>query len=60
MTSTETADDATMSAIAARYLGEEKGNAITKSFARDHPDAESLLFRIRPEHWLSVDYSKES
>ena len=58
--STEIADDATMSAIAVRYLGEERGNAFTESFARDHPDAESILFRMRPEHWLSTDYSKES
>ncbi|ALI27003.1 hypothetical protein XA26_31730 [Mycolicibacterium fortuitum] len=60
LTSIETADDATMSAIAIRYLGEEGGRAFVESFARDHPDAESLLFRMRPEHWLSVDYSKES
>src|SRR5690242_11998016 len=60
VTSIETADDATMTAIAARYLGEEGGRAFTESFARDHPDAESLLFRMRPQHWLSVDYSKAS
>lgn len=60
LTSIETADDATMRVIAVRYLGEEGGNAFTESFARDHPEAESLLFRMRPEHWLSVDYSKES
>jgi PPOX class probable F420-dependent enzyme len=60
LTSTEPADEATMRAIAVRYLGEEGGKAFTESFAKDHPDAESLLFRMRPEHWLSVDYSKES
>ena len=60
VTSIETADDATMMAIAARYLGEEGGRAFMESFAKDHPDAESLLFRMRPEHWLSIDYSKES
>ncbi|BBZ16616.1 hypothetical protein MGAD_09510 [Mycolicibacterium gadium] len=60
VTSIETADDATMRAIAVRYLGEEGGNAFTESFARENPDAESLLFRMRPERWLSVDYSKES
>jgi PPOX class probable F420-dependent enzyme len=60
VTSIETADDASMRAIAIRYLGEEGGNAFSESFARDHPDAESLLFRMRPERWLSVDYSKES
>lgn len=60
LTSIDTADDATMHAIAVRYLGEEGGKAFTESFARDHPDTESLLFRMRPERWLSVDYSKES
>lgn len=60
MTSIETADVATMRAIAIRHLGEEEGNAFTESFASEHPDAESLLFRMRPERWLSVDYSKES
>jgi len=58
--SIETADDASAKAIAVRYLGEEGGNAFAESFAKDHPDAKSLLFRMRPEHWLSVDYSKES
>jgi hypothetical protein len=58
VTSIETADDATMRAIAVRYLGAEGGNAFTESFARENPDAESLLFRMRPERWLSVDYSK--
>lgn len=60
VTSIETADEAIMRTIAIRYLGEEGGKSFTESFARDHPDAESLLFRMRPEHWLSVDYSKES
>jgi nitroimidazol reductase NimA-like FMN-containing flavoprotein (pyridoxamine 5'-phosphate oxidase superfamily) len=60
VTAIETADHATMSAIAVRYLGEEGGQAFTESFAAEHPDAESLLFQMRPEHWLSVDYSKES
>ncbi|WP_173008566.1 pyridoxamine 5'-phosphate oxidase family protein [Mycolicibacterium sp. P1-18] len=60
VTSIGTADDATTRAIAVRYLGEEGGNAFAESFARDHPGEESLLFRMRPEHWLSVDYSKES
>lgn len=59
LTSVATVDEDIMRAIAARYLGEEGGNAFMESFASDHPDAESLLFRMRPEHWLSVDYSKE-
>lgn len=60
LTSIETADTATMRAIAVRYLGERGGQAFVESFAKDHPEAESLLFRMRPERWLSVDYSKDS
>ena len=58
VTSIEQADDATMRAIAVRYLGEDGGNEFTDSFARDNPDAVSILFRMRPEKWLSADYSK--
>lgn len=58
VTSIEQADDATMRAIAVRYLGEDGGNEFTDSFARDNPDAVSILFRMRPEKWLSTDYSK--
>jgi PPOX class probable F420-dependent enzyme len=58
VTSIEKADDATMRAIAIRYLGEAGGNEFTDTFVEDHPDAESILFRMRPERWLSTDYSK--
>lgn len=59
VTAIEPADDATMRAIAIRYLGEEGGIAFGEEFAAANPDAESLLFRMRPERWLSTDYSKE-
>ena len=39
--------------IAIRYLGEEAGRA----FARSLEDHASVLFTIRPERWLTADYS---
>ena len=42
--------------LAVRYLGPEMGDqyvATAKSETRD-----SVLLRIRPEHWLTVDYGK--
>ena len=39
--------------IAIRYLGEEAGRA----FARSLEGHNSVLFTIRPERWLSADYS---
>lgn len=41
--------------IAVRYLGEEEGSA----FAEQHLTSNSILIRMRPERWLSTDYSKE-
>jgi hypothetical protein len=40
--------------VAIRYLGEEGGRAFVASFDEDH---ESVLFVIRPDRWLSADYS---
>ena len=41
-------------AIAVRYLGEGEGAGfVDAEYAPDQP-----LFRMRPEHWLSADYSK--
>jgi len=39
--------------IAVRYLGEEGGRA----FVRTLENQNSVLFTIRPDRWLSVDYS---
>ena len=39
--------------IAIRYLGEEGGRA----FVRSLDSQDSVLFTIRPDRWLSVDYS---
>ncbi|OBH18461.1 pyridoxamine 5-phosphate oxidase [Mycolicibacter terrae] len=42
-------------AIAIRYLGEEGGRA----FAAKMDGASSVLFTIRPDRWLSADFSDE-
>ncbi len=45
-------------ALARRYLGPEGGD----QYVADNPDAdgELALFRLEPEHWLSVDYGKDA
>ena len=48
-----TADQA--AAIAVRYLGEEEGTA----FTAQNVTPRSILIRMRPQKWLSTDYSKE-
>jgi uncharacterized protein len=40
-------------AIAIRYLGEEGG----REFVRSMGDIDSVLFSIRPDRWLTADYS---
>lgn len=40
-------------AIAIRYLGEEAGRAFVKSLE----GVEEVLFTIRPDRWLSADFS---
>jgi hypothetical protein len=39
--------------IAVRYLGEEGGRAFVRAMGNQN----SVLFTIRPDRWLSVDYS---
>ena len=41
--------------IAIRYLGEELGPAFVKSLE----GVEEVLFTIRPDRWLSADFSDE-
>lgn len=55
VTGIDRADDATTRAIAIRYLGEADGNAFTDANFTDS----SVIIRMRPERWLSTDYSKE-
>jgi hypothetical protein len=42
-------------AIAIRYLGEEGGRA----FVRSIDGQGSVLFTIRPDRWLTADFSDE-
>jgi PPOX class probable F420-dependent enzyme len=39
--------------IAIRYLGEEGGRAVVQSLG----DSPSVLFTVRPDRWLSADFS---
>jgi uncharacterized protein len=39
--------------IAIRYLGEEGGRAFVQSLA----DRDSVLFTVRPDRWLTADFS---
>ena len=41
-------------ALARRYLGPEGGDA----YVSEVPTAGQIVFRMTPEHWLTVDYSK--
>ncbi|AFM17856.1 putative flavin-nucleotide-binding protein [Mycolicibacterium chubuense NBB4] len=43
-------------AIAIRYLGEKDGRA----FVQGMGDVGSVLFTIRPDRWISADYSEDS
>ena len=42
-------------AIAIRYLGEEAGRA----FVRSLDEQDSVLFTIRPDRWLTADFSDD-
>jgi nitroimidazol reductase NimA-like FMN-containing flavoprotein (pyridoxamine 5'-phosphate oxidase superfamily) len=50
-------DPAERRALAVRYLGEELGDLYVA--ATDADAASSIVLRMRPQHWLSVDYSKQ-
>lgn len=41
--------------IAIRYLGEEDGPAFVQSMS----DVESVLFIVRPDRWITADFSAE-
>lgn len=45
--------------LAHRYLGRERGDAYIAQTGGVDARAEAILVRIRPERWLTVDYSKE-
>jgi uncharacterized protein len=42
-------------AIAIRYLGEEGGRAFVEGMG----DAPSVLFTVRPDRWITADYSED-
>jgi hypothetical protein len=42
-------------AVAIRYLGEEDGRA----FVRSIEDRPTVLFTIRPDRWITADFSDE-
>ena len=49
------ADEAESRSIAIRYLGEEAGNAFTDG----NYGPSTIVIRMRPTKWLSVDYSAD-
>jgi PPOX class probable F420-dependent enzyme len=59
--STEAADiDRDLRALAHRYLGKEMGDRYVEETRNLPTHADNVLVRMRPERWLSADYSKES
>ena len=46
-------------ALAHRYLGLEAGDRYMDSVSGDRDAAGSILVHMRPERWLTADYSKE-
>lgn len=44
--------------LAHRYLGKEVGDSYIKSFEGMYDQGGTILVRMRPERWLSVDYAK--
>lgn len=55
VTGIDEATDAEVRQIAIRYLGEEAGN----QFTDQNLTPTSVVIRMRPQRWLSVDYSEE-
>ena len=55
VTDIDTATEAEVRKIAARYLGEEAGG----QFTDQNLTPTSIVIRMRPQKWLSTDYSKE-
>ena len=55
VTSIGPAEDADVRKLAVRYLGEDEGN----QFTDQNLTPTSIVIRMRPQHWLSFDYSQE-
>jgi PPOX class probable F420-dependent enzyme len=45
--------------LAHRYLGPTLGDRYVEATAADRAAGESVVVRIRPERWLTVDYGKQ-
>lgn len=59
ITSTEASDvERDLRPMARRYLGEQGGDAYVAATAEERTNGESVVVRMRPERWLTVDYSK--
>ena len=60
--STETADiERDLRPLARRYLGEKMGDRYVDRYMEETPtDSDNVLIRMRPERWLTTDYSKEN
>jgi hypothetical protein len=43
-----------------RYLGPEEGSSFIETLGGDSAGTGDILIRMKPERWLSEDYSKES
>jgi len=46
-------------ALAHRYLGPDAGDRYMESATDGRDEDEMILIRMRPERWLTADYSKE-
>jgi nitroimidazol reductase NimA-like FMN-containing flavoprotein (pyridoxamine 5'-phosphate oxidase superfamily) len=44
--------------LARRYLGQQGGDRYVESTGGQSSRSETVVIRMRPEHWLSVDYGK--
>jgi nitroimidazol reductase NimA-like FMN-containing flavoprotein (pyridoxamine 5'-phosphate oxidase superfamily) len=53
----QTVDAGELRALARRYLGEALGDAYAAAAEREI--SESVTIRMRPERWLTVDYTKQ-
>lgn len=62
ITSTETADiERDLRPLARRYLGEKMGDCYVDRYMEETPThSDNVLIRMRPERWLTTDYSKEN
>jgi len=58
--STEAADiERDLRPLARRYLGEKMGDRYVEETRNLPTHADNVLIRMRPERWLTTDYSKE-